>query len=146
MFKIITPIGFNNMVDGGRVASQIATLLNNNNNLYKEHNGYTISNSGCLYIVYMIHTEVVGTTCIQIEEQGLTRNKHTSVDPLFRRRGIGRILVSEAINNCQTRNMYVTIRETNHPSIGLYSSFGFSFVKCYDNNGNKIIVLGRRIK
>ena len=146
MFKIITPVGFDEMLIGERVADQTAALLNKNNNLYKKHDRYTINNPTDLYIVYISNGNVAGVTCIREEYYQLTRNKHTSVDPTFRRMGIGKKLVTEAMNNCYTKNMYVTIRETNRVSINLYTSLGFTYVKEYDNKGNKIIVFGRRIR
>lgn len=146
MFKLITPIGFNETLMGERVAVQTAALLNKNNNLYKIHNRYTINNPTDLYIVYISNGNVIGVTCIQEEYPQLTRNKHTSVDPAYRNVGIGKKLITEAMNSCSTRNMYATIRENNRASINLYTSLGFTYVKEYDNKGNKIIVFGRRIR
>src|SRR6056297_2761395 len=121
MYKIISPLSFfsNSTVNSNRVADQIATLLNQNNNLKTVHNRYTITNDNGLYLVYLYNGDVVGCTEIRVEHPTLTRNLHTSVNPLFRKQGLGKYLVQQAINNCTTNNMFVTIREDNISSLKL---------------------------
>jgi ribosomal protein S18 acetylase RimI-like enzyme len=90
---------------------------------------------------------VVGVTGIQVDiNKNITKNKHTSVLPMFRGMGLGKLLVTEALRNCTTDTIYATIRSNNTQSINLYQSLGFVCSEYYLSNGNKILVFRRRIK
>lgn len=146
MFKIISPLYFNTIINGSEVANQIAALLNQNNNLSLTHSINTITTNGCLYLVYIQNQMVVGCTGLRKEEPELTRNMHTSVAYNLRKKGLGKYMVWQAMCHCATKYMFVTIRDNNHSSLRLYYSLGFDFVESQIKNNHKLLVLGRKIK
>lgn len=146
MYKIISSLNFNTVINGSKVAKQIAALLNQNNELFTVHSIDTVSRNSCLYLVYIYQGDVIGCTGLRVEHPTLTRNLHTSVAPFFRKKGVGKYLIWQAIENCTTQNMFVTIRPKNKGSLNLYKSLGFTFVEERFNRNHKLFVLGRRIK
>ena len=146
MFKVISPLYFNTMINGSKVANQIATLLNQNNDLLLTHSINTICNSKCLYLVYIQNQTVVGCTGLIREETELTRNMHTSVAYNLRKKGLGKYLVGQAMYHCVTKYMFATIRDNNYSSLKLYYSLGFNFVEKQIKNNHKLLILGRKIR
>ena len=69
------------------------------------------------------------------------------INPLFRRRGLGKELLTEAIKDCRAhrvRNITLEVREHNDSAIKLYESFNFkrALVKLnYYTNGDNAIYM-----
>ena len=70
---------------------------------------------------YLITTHVAG-------EAELLR---IGVDPDCRRQGIGRILMDRFVQLCEERetpDVFLEVRQSNHPAISLYEQFGLEIV------------------
>lgn len=70
------------------------------------------------------------------------------VNPLYRKRGLGKMLLQETIKDCRARKartITLEVREHNTPAIKLYESFGFKKVlikeKYYTNGDNAIYMI-----
>ena len=142
MFRIINNLDFNTPpIVGDRVALQIAELLNKYNNLSLIHSSFSIKNDKGYYLVYMDGGRVIGCTAVRKEEPMLTRNYHTSVMNNYRGKGIGSLLIEEALKIVKTQFLFCTVRKDNHQSIALYNKYKFVYVR--DENKN-LILMGRR--
>lgn len=69
----------------------------------------------------------------------------------FRRRGIGRELMSSFINNCTlrgARRIYLEVRKSNHEAIEFYRSIGFSdgaTLPAYYDNGDDALIMWKSL-
>ena len=131
------------------MATQIASLLNSYNHLYKQHDTYTILNSNTRYFVELLSSpaidkRVVGCVGLRQDYPTLTNIKHVCVEPMYRRFGVARKLIKMAVENSPTDLVYMTIREDNKPSLYLSKSLGFVFVKKEFNKDHFVITVARR--
>ena len=141
MAEFYVPISNTFFADG------IAKLLNQQNKLTMVHNTHTILASKTRYFVELvsspaIKTEIVGCVGLLPEDNLLSRIKHVSINPIYRRFGIATKLINVAIQNSSTDYVFMTIREDNKPSLMLAKRLGFVFVQ---KNGHLISVARRRI-
>ena len=130
-------------------ASQIAELLNKHNKLTVVHNTNTILASNTRYFVELvsapaIEKRVVGCVGLEPYEPQLSRIKHVSTDPTYRRFGVARRLIDTALANCPTEYVFMTIREDNVGSFKLAESLGFVFVRKDWKKDHFVITVGRR--
>lgn len=125
------------------IAQQVATLLNEHNQLYKNHSARSILSDPGKYFVEVMGDRVIGCSAIMQEDPKLTRQYHLCVHPDFRRRGMARKLKQISLNHVVTPYVYVTIREDNIASLNLNYSFGFVFVKKDKSKDHYVITLGR---
>lgn len=88
-------------------------------------------------ILYKNENDFIGCVGIRKLSQGICELKRMYVQPEFHQKGIGKILLTEAIVLAKKLN-YKSIRldTLSHmqPAIGLYRSFGFNEIARYYNN------------
>lgn len=128
------------------IASQIAKLLNMQNKLYVVHNVLTIMNSPATYFVEVERDKVVGCSGLLKEHPTLSKSYHTSVLPSHQRCGLAVKLLSTAMENCETKYIYGTIREDNKSSLGLVQKLGWQFVRKDWNKDHWIITMAKKVK
>ena len=75
----------------------------------------------------------------------LTELRHLYVKPEFRRNGIGKFLVQEAMKKIKTPLACCTVRDGNDESLRLFERVGFSVVRGFINpeTGNRVSLLMR---
>lgn len=146
MFKVISSIPFNSVLDGSRVATQVVALLNKNNNLRKVQTITSIANNDALYLVYLYNGVVIGCTGLRQENHDITHNLHTSVDERFRNRGLGKFIIYKAIVECNTPYLHADVRTDNMSSLNLYYSLGFRATDYYYNGRTNVYNLWRKVK
>lgn len=127
------------------IATQIATLLNTYNLLYKQHSTYTIRNNIANYFVELNQDKVIGCAA-SVSEYGGALGKifHICVDYRYRKKGIANKLVKLAIQNCNTDYVYMTIREDNIASSNMAKKLSFIFVNKTWSRDHYVITVGRR--
>ena len=125
------------------IARQVAILLNNHNQLRKQHTAHTIMRGSGAYFVDIVNGSVVGCSAIHQETEEATRQFHLCVHPDFRRQGIGRKLKLTSLSHVTTPYVYVTVREDNVASINLNMSLGFVVVKKDWVTDHNVFTLGR---
>ena len=128
-------------LSNNEIATQIATLLNAQNKLYAYHTTDTIMNSMANYFVEINRDKVIGCTGLLIENRDLSKSFHTSVHPAYIRRGIATKLLMTAINNCNTKYIYGTIREDNVASIRLVSKLGWKIIRKDWNRDHYVVTM-----
>lgn len=128
------------------IAVQVAKLLNMQNKLYKVHNVLTVMNSLAVYFVEVEGDKIVGCSALLKEHPTLSKSYHTSVLPSHQRRGLATKLLSTAMNNCDTRYIYGTIRQDNKPSIGLVHKLGWQFVRKDWNKDHWTVTMAKKLK
>lgn len=127
------------------IAEQIALLLNQHNKLKKVHNVYSILNGTSDYFIETHLDRVIG--CAALDDALYaehSRIKHVCVAPEYRRMGIAKKVINTAINNCSTKYVYATIRQENLPSLNLWASLGFVYIKEMCNGF--IVTVGRKTR
>ncbi len=127
----------------GEMASQIASLINKYNKLYKKHNRYTVLNNGMNYFVEVVHCTVVGCSGTIKRSNQITEIKHVCTNPAYRQRGIAKKLVNISIANCDTEFVYISVREDNVASLSMVTSLGFSVLEKRWSVDHYVIILGR---
>ncbi|OGC05203.1 ribosomal-protein-alanine N-acetyltransferase [candidate division WOR-1 bacterium RIFOXYA12_FULL_43_27] len=69
---------------------------------------------------------------------------HMAVDPAFRRQGIGKLMLEEALKTDASK-FILEVRESNSPARSLYESFGFKEAyrrkKYYNDNDEDALVM-----
>ena len=126
------------------MASQIASLLNKHNKLYKKHKESTIiGNAETNYFVEVVHNTVIGCVGSVRKSERVTELKHVCVDPAYRRRGIASKLSNLAIANCSTEFVSMSVREDNKASLNMAKSMGFIQLKKHWSVDHYVITLGR---
>ena len=125
------------------MAIQIATLLNQANRLLKVHSKATILNSHSIYFVEICEKNVVG--CVALTKVSATYSMvhHASVRPEYRKKGVGKKLLSLAVNQCETPMVYGRIRDDNVPSLKMSFSVGFKFIQKEPKQNYNLILVGR---
>jgi len=87
--------------------------------------------------------KVVGFIGIE-KVQDEVRITHMAVDPTYRRQGIGRLMLEEALKS-KASKFILEVRESNSPARSLYESFGFKEAyrrkKYYNDNNEDAIVM-----
>ena len=82
-----------------------------------------LSNPCARFIVAVFNGEIAGYLgCHHIGDEGFVAN--VAVFPAFRRRGIGKALVTAAFTDNLSR-LTLEVRASNEPAIALYRSLGF---------------------
>lgn len=118
---------FNMTLSDLDIASQIASLLNDNNRLTKTHSSYTILNDPASYFIELIGSQIVG--CVGLyKTTPMDKIIHLSVHKQYRRLGIAKKLLKVALTNSIHDVLYMSIREDNTSCLNLAHSFGFKQV------------------
>jgi RimJ/RimL family protein N-acetyltransferase len=126
------------------IASQIASLINRYNKLYRKYSRNKILyNNNTNYFVEIVHNIVVGCVGALKKSHNVTEIKHICVNPAYRRKGIAKKLVNLAIANCDTEFVYMTIRHDNEASLTMAKSLGFVPIKQHWSVDHFVITLGR---
>jgi len=128
------------------MARQIATLLNNHNNLLTKYSARSLLSSEGKYFVELDGGRVVGCIAIQEENPEITKLFHLCVAPDKRRQGIAKKLLQFAIAQSTTPYVYGTIREDNQASLSAVHSLGFVVVSKEWARTHYIITVGRRTR
>jgi len=126
------------------IARQIAFLLNSYNRLYRTHHANSILSGTSNYFVETFCNKVIGCAATDVTHPTLTKIKHVSVYEEYRARGVGTRLLDTAINSCNTPHVYAGIRDDNIPSLKLFESKGFVFVRQDWKKDHYIITVGRK--
>jgi len=83
--------------------------------------------------------------CMLVLDEGSILN--VAVSPVFRGRGIGRLLAEAALDDLRTRGaafVALEVRPTNRPALSLYESLGFVVTgrrKAYYENGEDAVLM-----
>ena len=128
------------------IAIQVAKLLNMQNKLYKMHNAMTIANSPAVYFVEVEGDKIVGCSALLKEYSTLSKSYHTSVLPSHQRRGLATKLLITAMENCDTRYIYGTIRQDNIESIGLVQKLNWQFIRKDWNKDHWVVTMAKKLK
>jgi ribosomal protein S18 acetylase RimI-like enzyme len=127
------------------IAEQIAELINKYNKWYIIHTTESVLNSMSKYFVHMEGERVVGCAACLYEYPTLSKVLHVCVVPECRKQKIASKLVSMAIKNCVTDNVYMIIREDNVASRRLAVSLGFIEVRARWFKDHNVIYYARRV-
>ena len=125
------------------MAIQIATLLNQANRLTKVHSKVTILNSRSIYFVELCEEIVVGCVALTKVSSEHSMVHHASVRPDYRKKGVGKKLLSLAVNQCDTPMVYGRIREDNIPSLKMSFAVGFRAIRKEPKTNYNLILVGR---
>jgi ribosomal protein S18 acetylase RimI-like enzyme len=137
-FKVVIP--------KNEIAMQISLMLNKQNKLRRNHTMFTILQSTATYFIEVIGSRVVGCTALLQNHPGVSKSFHTSVLPEYRGKGLGKKLLTAAINGCGTPYIYGTIRADNIASLTLVQRVGFEPIKRTWVKDHYIITVGRSIQ
>jgi len=128
------------------IATQIAELLNLQNKLYVVHNVLTVMKSKAKYFVEVEGDKVVGCSALIKEHPTLSKSYHTSVRPGYQRKGLASKLLKTAMDNCETRYIYGTIRQDNIASIGLVEKLGWQQIRKDWNKDHWVVTMAKKVK
>ena len=134
---------FYTSLTNAEMATQIADLLNQANNLTKVHSRYTILSSHSIYFVEICEDKVIGCVGLTQETTNSSLVHHASVRPNFRKRGVGTKLLRLAVNQCKTPLVYGRVREDNIASLSMSFSLGFKFIRKEPKHDYNLIIIGR---
>jgi len=126
------------------MAQQIANLINRHNKLYKRLSPYNLLKENADYFVEVVENEVVGCVGLSKRFHNASEIKHVCVCPAFRKKGIGKKLIKLAIANCNTENVYMTIRDDNLSSLMLAKSLDFIPIRQHWSVDHFVITVGRK--
>jgi ribosomal protein S18 acetylase RimI-like enzyme len=131
-------------IDKTSVATQVANLLNTGGQLRTFMNLYGILNNNVVYVVKLYSETVVGVIGLEVKNQLVTELKHLCIHPNHRRKGIGKELLSTAIQYSKTQYVYGTVRSNNPNSIRNNLSVGMKPVAKYLSGNYYIIIFAGR--
>lgn len=131
-------------ISKNEMASQISALVNNHNKLRRKHTVFSVLKAGTDYFVDVIGNKVIGCVGLSKKHSTLSEIKHVCVAPMHRRRGIAKNLITLAIANCNTENVYMTIRDDNTPSLMTARSLGFVLIRKDWQLDHYVITVGRK--
>ena len=93
---------------------------------------YCIADSGILFSVAAKGERLLGFAVLQlIPPEAELQN--IAVSPEAKRQGIGRLLLSQLITQCEAGGIeaiHLEVRASNYPAIALYQALGFEAVGC----------------
>jgi len=110
------------------LAGQVAAMVNTYNQWYTVFTPHRILTSPSLYLVELCFNQVAGCAALTKEYPQLSKIQHLCVLPQYRKKGIAKRLVEQAIANCSTEFVCMTIREDNVASLALAKSMEFHFI------------------
>ena len=117
-----------------RIASQIAELLNRNNNLKKVHTESSILDSKINYLIdFELNKDTLvlaGCVGVEVLDENRVFFRHLCVDSMYRRQGKAERLLKSALSATNKKIALMDIRHTNIPSLSLASKLGFVVEDC----------------
>lgn len=115
---------------------------------------YLYRSCGDLFFVAEIEGEIIGysITCVEYFEGELVGHVHSiAVDPVCRRRGVGRMLMEETFRKLHEhgiRSVILEVSATNEPGLSFWKSLGFSPVgikRRFYLDGSDAIIMRKKI-
>ena len=123
---------------------QIASLLNEGNQLTVVHTEYSLQNNGVHYCTLSDNKTIVAVAGIIKAEEIASKIKHVVVHPNYRRNGYGAMVVQKAMALCTTPYVYSYVRRDNNRSLILFLKLGFEIIRMETGQIKPIILLGRK--
>lgn len=124
---------------------QIAKLLNEHNKLTTSYTKYDIRNSGNTNYYPLVFGEVVlGAVGVQRINFLRSEIKHLVVNPAFRGRGFGKMLIEIALKKVDTPLSIASIRTTNERSMKLFSKAGFEKITTVKVRDHEVCLVLRK--
>lgn len=134
---------FGHCLTDQEIASQLANLLNQHNQLSYRRDGESILQGRPFYLVETHGRQLLGAIGIDRQAYTLTEIKHLVVTPQWRKKGVGKFLVQRALRMVNTPLAYATIRKDNQASLGLFQGAGFARAGEYRAGKHQILLLMR---
>jgi len=125
------------------IANQIASLINNYNDLHTKRTAYNILNSKTKYVVETHGKFVIGVAGIEKFSYQMSELKHMVVHPDWRGKNIGVFLARRSLEICDTPVVYATVRTSNAPSMRTMDKLGFHRVEDFASGDHHLSVLVR---
>jgi len=127
-----------------QVATAIADLLNENNNLPKQYEAAHILNSRAAYYPILIGQQVLASVAMDRLSFFMTEIKHLVVPTALRGAGLAKRLLSICLPEATTPFLVATVRADNAPSLHLFRQAGFTELAEVVNDGHPLKFLGRQ--
>mgnify|MGYP001573649315 CR=1 FL=1 len=127
-----------------QIATIIANLLNENNNLPKKYDAGHILNSRATYYPILIGQQVLASVAMDRLSFFMTEVKHLVVPPALRGAGLAKRLLSICLPAATTPYLVATVRTDNAPSLHLFHQAGFMELAEVINDGHPLKFLGRQ--
>jgi len=127
------------------VALQISELINKHNGWQINYSAQSILNSNIDYFIELHQNLIIGCIGLQFKNNLNSKIVHLCVHDLYRKKGIGKKLITTAINNCKTNNISTQVRNTNFNSLYLFYRLGFINKHKFYIGQNLIICISKTI-
>ncbi len=125
------------------IAGQIASLINAGGQLWAYVTVSAVLINKIKYIIEMDGEKVIGV--VGLEEFGrVTEMKHLCVHPDYRRRGLGKKLLTKGIEAARTEFVYGAVRSDNATNIRNNIRVGMKPIGKRKGRGCYIIIFARR--
>jgi N-acetylglutamate synthase-like GNAT family acetyltransferase len=128
------------------VANQIAGLLNTYSGLGSQRYASNLLNGRTDYVVEIHGHHVIGAVGLEKQGHVLSEIKHLVVRPEWRRRRVGKFLISRVLHLATTPVVFSTIRDDNASSLNLFQSLGFSRAGRYMGNRGPVNLLIKELR
>jgi GNAT superfamily N-acetyltransferase len=127
------------------VAAQIANLINSGRQLYVRLTPASIISNSIRYIIELQGQMVVGVIGLDQVRDNVTEIKHLVVHPSHRNHGLGRKLLSKAVEAATTEFVYGMVRSDNLTNIRNNLRVGMRPIgKTRPHRGHRVIIFARR--
>lgn len=126
------------------IAKQVALLINKYNLWNTKYTAGMIHSSTAVYFVELVNSQVVSCASVLKVCPTLSKIQHVCTIPEFRHKKIATKLIKLAIETCNTKYIYMTIREDNTPSLNLANSLNFRYIRKHWFKDHYTITVGRR--
>jgi len=126
------------------VAAGISTLINQGGQLGYRLTPMGITKNTVSYMVELDGDKVIGVIGLEQVNPKVTELKHLSVDPNYRRRGIGKRLLERAVKYSPTEFVYGMVRADNEVNIRNNLRVGMKPIGKKKGRGCYLICFARR--
>lgn len=136
---------FSHSLSDYEIAKQIASLININNGLSLKRRSVDIIQNKIQYVIETHGKFVIASVGIERLSYTLSEIKHLVVRTEWRRRGVGKFIVKQALTKLTTPLVYCTVRSNNKTSIKVFKSLEFNQTEEYSTGQHKIILLTKTV-